>query len=78
MIMNNPPKIIWYHTCHGRLGIFNSVEELIRAMKKQPYPLPNANKMLEKLQTNSQYHYAIGLLNVKMISAGTDIEKLDI
>ncbi len=76
--MNASSILIWYHTCHGRLGIFNSVETLIKAMQKAPYPLPDTTKMIERLHSNCQYQYAIGLLKVKSVPADTDLDKLEL
>ncbi len=69
--MNADIKFIWLHKCHGLLGHFKNMEDLIKSVTKAPYPVPNIQKMKETFQTESSFCYGASLITIEKVNANS-------
>jgi hypothetical protein len=61
-------KFIWMHKCHGLLGHFNNIDDLIKKVIKAPYPVPNVQKLRDTFQTQNTFSYAASLITIEKVS----------
>lgn len=72
--MNTANKIVWFHSCHGLLGVYNNIEELCLDLKNHHYPKPDIQKVYSQLTPLQPFHYALGLLHIQMTKVNDDID----
>ena len=70
--MNNYPssiKFIWLHKCHGILGHFTNIDDLIKRITKAPYPVPNVQKLKDTFLTENSFSYAASLITIEKVNS---------
>lgn len=72
--MSTPNKLVWFHSCHGLLGVFDTVEQLYINLDSQPYPKPDFKKIVAELSPVNPFHYGLGLLHIQMVKVHEDVE----
>jgi hypothetical protein len=74
----NSQKLVWHHRCHGLLGVFDHLDQLLTTVRKAPYPRPDENKLMETLQVTDKFNYGVDLFTILKVPANSDIDKINL